>query len=382
MAASGNGKPPVLVVLQQSGGNDFMNTLIPYTSGVYHDTRPTVRIPQDQVIPIDDNLGFHPQAGILKEMYDQGDVAIVQGIGYPDSNRSHFRGMDIMHTCEPERLVYEGWLGKAIRELDPKKENVLTGVNFGRGLPRAMAAQDVPVTSIGDLDSYGLMTSIGQETQRDEAMEVFKYMYAPAIGTGPVMDYIRQTVVNVMGGTDLIKDVPAQYSSQVEYAANPIAQSLRDVARVHLADLGTRIFYVIHGGTRGYDTHANQVPTHATLMTDLFSGIMDFFQDLRDHNASQEVVLLVFTEFGRRIQDNGTGTDHGSGGGAFIIGDRVAGGLYAEYPSLDPSEWELGEDLKHTIDFRGVYGTLIEQWMGLDPKPIVGGAFEQIDPFK
>ena len=381
MAASGNGKPPVLVVLQQSGGNDFMNTLIPYTSGVYHDTRPTVRIPQDQVIPLDDNLGFHPQAGLLKEMYDRGNVAIVQGVGYPDSNRSHFRGMDIMHTCEPERLVYEGWLGKAIRDLDPKKENVLTGVNFGRGLPRAMAAQDVPVTSIGNLDSYGLMTSISQETQRDEAMEVFKYMYAPAVGTGPVMDYIRQTVVNVMGGTDLIKDVPAQYSSQVEYAANPIAQSLRDVARVHLADLGTRIFYVVHGGTRGYDTHANQVPTHATLLTDLSGAIMDFFQDLRDHDASQEVALLVFTEFGRRVQDNGTGTDHGSGGGAFIIGDRVAGGLYAEYPPLDPSEWELGEDLKHTIDFRGVYGTLIEQWMGLDPKPIVGGAFEQIKPF-
>ena len=245
-----------------------------------------------------------------------------------------------------------------------------------------MAAKDVPVTSIGNLDSYGLMTPIAEETQRNEAMRVFKDMYAPAIGTGPVMDYIRQTVNNVMGGADIIKDVPGQYTSQVEYAANPIAQSLRDVARVHLAGLGTRIFYVIHGGTRGYDTHANELPNHATLWTDLSAAIMDFFQDLRDHDSSEEVVMLVFTEFGRRIQDNGTGTDHGSGGGAFLIGDRVKGGLYAEYPPLDPSQWEHGEDLKHTFDFRGMYGTLIEQWMGLDPVPIVSGTFEQISPFK
>ena len=379
---SGNGKPPVLVVVQQSGGNDFMNTLVPYTSGVYHDTRPTVRIPEDKVLPINDTHGFHPSAALFKELYDSGDVAVVQGIGYPNADRSHFRAMDIMHTCEPERLVYEGWLGKAIRELDPKGENVLTGVSFGRGLPRAMAAQDVPVTSVGDLDGYGLMTPIAEEAQRNEAMRVFGKMYAPAIGTGPVMDYIRQTVANVMGGADILKDVPGRYKSEVEYAANPIAQSLRDVARVHLAGLGTRIFYVIHGGTRGYDTHANEVPTLATLWTDLSAAIVDFFQDLRDHDASEEVVMLVFTEFGRRIKDNGTGTDHGSGGGAFLVGDRVEGGLYAEYPPLDPAHWERGEDLKHTIDFRGVYGTLMEQWMGLDPAPIVSGTFEQIRPFE
>ena len=234
MRVNGNGKPPVLVVVQQSGGNDFMNTLIPYTSGVYHDTRPTVRIPEDKVLPINDTLGFHPNAALFKEMYDSGNVAVVQGIGYPNADRSHFRGMDIVHTCEPERLVYEGWLGKAIRDLDPKGENVLTGVSFGRGLPRAMAAQDVPVTSVGDLESYGLMTPIAEETQRNDAMRVFKEMYAPAIGTGPVVDYIRQTVVNVMGGADILKNVPGQYASEVEYAANPIAQSLRDVARVHL----------------------------------------------------------------------------------------------------------------------------------------------------
>ena len=378
---SGNGKPPVLVVLQLTGGNDFMNTVIPYTNPVYHDNRPTVGIPQDQVLPLgddDETLGFHPSFGPIKELYDQRKVAIVQGIGYPNSNRSHFRGMDIWHTCEPDRVSTEGWLGKTIQELDPKGENVLTGINFGVGLPRAMAMPGVPVSSIGDLDSYGLMTGIAEDDQRAQALQIFKDMYGQAIGTGPVMEYLAQTGQDVLKGADQLKVAPQMYESTVEYAENPIAKSLRDVARVHLADLGTRIFYTSQGG---YDVHANENPTQPKLLGDVSGAIMDFFQDLRDHDASDNVVMFVFTEFGRRIYDNGSGTDHGSGGGAFILGDRVKGGLYSEYPSLEPSQWLNGEDLAHTIDFRGVYGTLLEQWMGVDAKPIVGGTYEQIKPF-
>ena len=376
---AGKGKQPVLVVVQLSGGNDFMNTLIPYTNPVYHDNRPTVGIKEDDVLPIDDTLGFHPSAAPLKELYDDGKVAVVQGVGYPNASRSHFRGMDIMHTCEPEKIGTEGWLGRAIRELDPKKENVLTGVNFGRGLPRAMAVPGVPITSVGDLDNYGLMTGISEGEQREEALDIFKSIYGPAIGAGPVMDYLAQTGVDVLTGADQLKEVPGKYSSDVEYADNAIAQSLRDVARVHTAGLGTRIFNVSHGG---YDTHANEVPTHPGLLADLSGGIMDFLQDIRDHDASEEIVMLVFTEFGRRIKDNGTGTDHGSGGGTFIIGDRVEGGLYAEYPPLAPNQWLNGEDMQHTFDFRGTYGTLLEQWLGLEAAPIVNGAFEQLHPFK
>ena len=378
---SGNGKPPVLVVLQLTGGNDFMNTVIPYTNPVYHDNRPTVGIPQDKVLPLGDDdeaLGFHPSFGPIKELYDQRKVAIVQGIGYPNSNRSHFRGMDIWHTCEPDRVSTEGWLGKTIQELDPKGENVLTGINFGVGLPRAMAMPGVPVSSIGDLDSYGLMTGIAEDDQRAQALQIFKDMYGQAIGTGPVMEYLAQTGQDVLKGADQLKVAPQMYESTVEYADNPIAKSLRDVARVHLADLGTRIFYTSQGG---YDVHANENPTQPKLLGDVSGAVMDFFQDLRDHDASDNVVMFVFTEFGRRIYDNGSGTDHGSGGGAFIIGDRVEGGLYSEYPSLEPGRWLNGEDLAHTIDFRGIYGTLLEQWMGVDAKRIVGGTYEQIKPF-
>ena len=169
------------------------------------------------------------------------------------------------------------------------------------------------------------------------------------------------------------------YSSDVEYADTPISKALRDVARVHTADLGTRIFFANHGG---YDHHSNELKGLSRLLGELSSAVTDFFQDLRDHDAADEIVMLMFTEFGRRISDNGSGTDHGSGGGAYLIGNRVNGGLYSEYPSLEPSKRAWGEDLEHTIDFRGIYATLLEQWLQIDAANIVGGGFEQVHPFR
>lgn len=369
-----NGKPPTLVVVQLTGGNDFMNTVVPYSDGLYYDSRVTLAIPEDEVLPIDGSVGFNPNVAPLRELFERGDMAIVQGIGYANSSRSHFRGMDIWQTCEPDTVATEGWLGKVIRELDPETRNPLTGISFGRGLPRALSAQDVTVTSIGDLDNYGLMTGFSAQQQRLEALDLFNRIYTPAIGSGPVAGYLARTGLDVLRGADMLKKAPETYVSEVEYADNPIAKSLRDVARVHLADLGTRIFYTQHGG---YDTHANEARTHPRLLTELSGAIRDFFQDLRDHAAHENVVMLVFTEFGRRVRDNGSGTDHGAGGGAFVIGDRVNGGLYAEYPSLEPSQLEQG-DLRHTYDFRGLYATLLERWVGVEAREIVGGEYEQL----
>ena len=373
-----NDKQPVLVVVQLSGGNDFMNTVVPYTNPNYYDSRKTLVVGQEEALPIDNNLAFHPSVERLKSLFDGGKVAVIQGIGYPNSSRSHFRAMDIWHTCEPAHVATEGWLGKTIRELDPQKHNVLTGVNVGRGLPRAMAVPGVPVASVGDLDNYGLMNGISDASQREQALTHFKEMYTPAIGTGPVMDYLAQTGTDLLLGADRLKEAPVNYSSSVQYPDSVIARGLRDVARVHLADLGTRVFFTAQPG---YDTHANQGPNHPKLLGEFSDALAAFYQDLLEHNASREVAILVYTEFGRRIRDNGSGTDHGSGGGAFIIGEQVNGGLYAEYPPLEPSQWLNGEDLRHTIDFRGVYATLLEQWLGLDASPIVGGTFEQVRPF-
>ena len=371
-------KEKTLVVIQLTGGNDFMNTLVPFTNEHYYDARKKIVIGEKDVLPINKTLGINNNAAPLKRLFDEGKVAIVQGIGYPNSNRSHFRGMDIWHTCEPDSVGSEGWLGLAIKDLDPKSENVLTGINIGQGLPRAMSVAGVPVTSVGDLESYGVMNKIEQERLKERSLQAFKDIYGQAIGSGQVAEYIGKTGLDVLKGADLLANVASKYKSSIEYADNAIAKSLRDVARIHFADLGTRVFYTNHGG---YDTHANEMPTHPKLLNDLSGAISDFMDDLEEHNAADDVAILVFTEFGRRMRDNGSGTDHGSGGGAFLIGKNVKGGLYSEYPSLNPNDWEHGEDLKHTIDFRGIYGTVLDQWLGLDARPIVKGEFEQIKPF-
>ena len=367
-----------LVVIQLTGGNDFMNTIVPYTNGHYYDARKKIVLGQDDFLPINDTLAINKNAAPFKRMFDEDNMAIIQGIGYPNSNRSHFRGMDIWHTCEPDRVGSEGWLGLAVKEIDPSGENVLTGVNIGQGLPRAMAVAGVPVTSISDLEGYGVMKRLEQEQLREKALKAFKDIYGQAIGSGVVAEYIGKTGLDVLRGADMLSEVAETYNSTVEYADNSIAKSLRDVARIHLSGLGTRIFYTNHGG---YDTHANEMPAHPKLISDLSGAISDFIDDLEEHEAADDIVILVFTEFGRRMRDNGSGTDHGSGGGAFIFGKNVKGGLYSEYPSLDPANWEHGEDLQHTIDFRGIYGTVLEQWLQLEAKPIVKGGFEQISPF-
>ncbi len=371
-------KDPVLVVLQMTGANDYLNTIIPYTNGHYRDARPRVGIPEDQVLPIDGELAFNPNMGPIKKLYDEGKVAIIHGIGYENSPRSHFRSMDIWHTCEPDIVGTEGWAGRVIRDLDPNSENVLKGVNFGQGLPRALALRGVPVTSVSSLESYGVLSSVpgvAEETERVQILERFARMYAPAVGTAPVMDYLGQTGRDALKGADIVRSAPESYSSTVEYAETPIAKYLRDIAQVYLADLGTQFFYTQNGS---FDTHFNQPPMHTNLWIDMSRAINDFFDDLKEHDAGENLIMVLFTEFGRRVRDNGTGTDHGAAGAAFVIGNQVKGGMYSQYPSLKPEDLSQG-DLAPNYDFRGFYSTVIDRWMGLDPVPIVGGKFEQMD---
>ena len=227
-------KDPVLVVLQLTGANDFMNTIVPYTNPLYYDNRPVVNISQDQVLPLNDELGFNPGMPPIKQLYDEGRVAIIQGIGFEDSPRSHFRCMDIWHTCEPDIVGTEGWAAKVIRDLDPTGENVLKGVNFGQGLPRALALPGVPITSVSNLDTFGVLSSvpgITAEQERARLLDRFARMYAPAIGTGPTMDYLGQTGRDALIGADIIKAAPEKYSSTIEYGDAPVAKYLRDIAR-------------------------------------------------------------------------------------------------------------------------------------------------------
>ena len=367
-------KDPVFVVVQLSGGNDFMNTVVPYGNPLYYDFRKTVDVSEDRILHINDIIGFHPSLPHLKKMYDAGKVAIIQGIGYPQPDRSHFRSMDIWHTAQPESVISEGWLGRTIRELDPQKQNVCTGVSFGQGLPRAMYLAGTPAISVAQLEGYGLLTSLAGKEQR-RALNLFHRMYTPEeIGEASmVLEHISNTGIDAMAGADMLKKGTAGYKSSVEYANDPFSQSLKGIAQVHTGNIGTRIFYAQLGG---FDTHGAQITTQNNLLANLSRGLDAFFTDLREHDAAEEVVVMVFSEFGRRIRDNGNGTDHGSGGGAFLIGDRVKGGLYAEYPSLDPKD-HLSGDMHFNNDFRSLYSTILDNWLGIAPEPIVNGRFEQ-----
>ena len=361
-------------MVQLSGGNDYMNTVIPYNEGLYYDYRPSVRIEPEEVLKLDDQLGLNPDLPTVKELWDEGNVAIINGIGYANPSRSHFRAMDIWHTAQPEVMGHEGWLGRAIRDIDPNADNVLTGLNIGRGLPRAMACKGVPVASVGNLETYGLFPDKVDEWNRRYALDCFAKMYG-AQGRDAVIDVLGQTGTEALKGADILRTAPGKYSSSVEYAPTDVAQSLKAVAQVMFADLGTRVYYTQHGS---FDSHAGQLPVQSKLLKELSVALRDFTDDLKEHGRQDDVVILLFSEFGRRVRDNGSGTDHGWAGGAFVVGDPVKGGIYGEYPSLKEDDQVEG-DLRFNNDFRSTYSTVLERWLGLEAAPIVNGKFEQLD---
>jgi uncharacterized protein (DUF1501 family) len=325
----------------------------------------------------------------LKPFWDAGKMAMINGIGYPNPNYSHFRSMDIWYTAEPEKMSADGWLGKAVRDLDPKADNVLTAVNFGRGLPRALSLAGVPVASVAQLDAYGLLTSLASVEARNSALDVFSCMYddgfnddgnlspikaaQPGDPMAEVLKYMGQTGLDAQKGADILSTAVGKYHSTVEYPKTQIAANLKGIAQVKFADLGTRVFYTSHGS---FDTHASQLATHALLWREVSEAVSAFFADLREHNQADDVVMLLWTEFSRRVKDNGAGTDHGAGGVAFVIGDPVKGGMYGEYPSLKADDLTIG-NMKYNNDFRSTYSTVIEDWFGLEARPIVNGNFEK-----
>ena len=368
-------REPSLVVIELAGGNDALNTIIPYNNGLYYDFRPSIGIPQDDVLRLDGQLGLNPSMAPFKHLWDRNNLAVINGIGYANPNRSHFRSRDVWYTAEPEKIGTQGWLGATIRDLDPTGGNVLTGVNFGRGLPRALVCKGVPVASVGNLETYGLLPDVQDEIMRKYALDAFSRMYGPGEGKDAVAQVLGQAGTDALKGADTLRTAPQMYSSTVEYADNAIAQTLKNVAQVMCAGLGTRIYYAQHGS---FDTHSAELLAHSKLWQDVSAAISDFTDDLTEHGLEKDAVILVFSEFGRRIKDNGTGCDHGSGGVAFVIGDSVNGGFYGEFPSLQEKD-QLDGDLHFSNDFRSTYATILDKWLGLDPDPIVNGKFEQFD---
>src|SRR6201997_3692401 len=374
MSATQQSKDPVVVVLQLTGGNDYLNTVIPYNNGLYKDNRKAVGIADSDMIHLDQAHAIPKYMAPLKKFWDDDKLAIMHGVGYLDSPRSHFRSMDIWHTCEADKVGTEGWLGRVIREIDPAKQNAITAGSLGPCLFRALSVPGVPVACVaGPLETYGFLPGIQEKAQRQAVLDRFSRMYKPIPGSG-VMEYMATTGLDSLKGADILKVAPGKYSSEIKYPDTAIARKLKGIAQVHFADLGTRVFYCDHGS---FDTHAGQGPIHANLWTSVNKGLEAFMADLRAHNKADNVIVLIFSEFGRRVRDNGSGTDHGAAGVTFVLGEKVKGGHYGNMPSLEASKLVQG-DLNPNQDFRGIYSTILDKWLHMDPVPIVNGTYEQL----
>lgn len=374
MSAQNGKKERKLVVVQMSGGNDYLNCVVPYDDPRYVDNRPNVRITEDRVLPMDGKYGFNPGMQPIKELFDQGKVAVIHGVGYPEPNRSHFRSMDIWHTAEPRHIAPEGWLGNSVRQMHPEGDNVVAAVNFGGGLPRALIAKGAPVASVTDLETYGLMGHLSAETERSEVLEMFKWIYSMGLGSGPTMDLMSQTGLDALRGSDMLSQCTLTYNSEIEYDPNAFSKSMKSAAQVLQADIGTRICYTQHGS---FDAHTNGIALQEKLLRDVSGGIHDFYSDMKEHDQSEDILILAFSEFGRRVKDNGNGTDHGSGGVAFLIGDGVAGGQYGEYPSMDANDLVEG-DLAFNLDFRSLYTEIMDDWLEVDSREVMDRDYEKV----
>ena len=365
-----------LVVIQLSGGNDYLNTIVPYETGLYYDFRPNMGLKDDSIIPIDNKIAFNSNIDFFKKTFDDQKLAVMMGIGYPEPNRSHFRSMDIWHTAKPFESSSIGWLGRTVKNIDPKGLNPITAVNFGKGLPRALACPGVSVASVGALESYGLFTGVSGAKNREILLDTVDRIYQPMNRDGVPSLRLLETGRGALDGADLLSEAPSNYSSDVEYPEdNPIAQSLKGIAQVASAKLGTRIFYAQHGS---FDTHTDELKNHSLLLKQLSVAIDCFQRDLIKQKLDDETVIWIFSEFGRRISDNGTGTDHGSGGVAFLLGNCVKGGLYGEYPNLEPSA-QLEGDIHYNMDFRTLYSTILEDVLDVDSESILDEKFTNLN---
>lgn len=368
---------PILVVLQMAGGNDGLNTVIPFAQEAYQKARPTLAIKADATHKLNDAIGLHPQLTGLKALYDEGCLAVLQGVGYPNPNRSHFRSTDIWQTAEPQKHSNKGWLGKyfdsCCHGADPT-----VGVSIGGSAPLAFSAEHPTGVSFSKPERYRWFNT---DAQAESAYRELNQNESEGGGSINMvaggkksqisnLDFLERTALDAQLSSDKILEIAAKYRSVVEYPNSAIADSLSLVGRMIAGGLPTRVYYVSQGG---YDTHRDQLGSHEKLMAQLSEALSAFFKDLKQQGNFQRVTLMTFSEFGRRVAENGSeGTDHGAAGPLFVAGGAVKGGLYGAYPSLTDL---ANGDLKYSVDFRSIYATLLERWLHAPSDKILGGRY-------
>ena len=362
----------VLVVVQMAGGNDGLNTVVPWSDDAYHRVRPAIGIPAGQVLKLDGRIGFNPALKGLNELYQRGKVALVQGVGYPNPNRSHFEATQIWETASPDRPQQYGWLGRYLDKRfsgGAKPASLFEAVSLGDMLPAALVASHVEVPAIGALGAFGYNT--GRDLASKQSAGVL-YDGAKA-GQSPYLAMIAETARDAYHGGDVLRAQTASFTNKATYASNGFAQQLALAAKMIGSSAGSKIVFVSIGS---FDTHAGQRAQQDRLLGYLGDGLLSFYTDLAAHGLDRNVLTLTFSEFGRRVTQNASnGTDHGTAMPVFLVGGAVKGGIYGEHPSL--TNLDQG-DLPFATDFRSVYATVIERWLGRDPSDIISGAYPML----
>ena len=357
----------VLVVINLQGGNDGLNTVVPHGMPNYYRYRPTLGISPNDVLRLDNTIGLNPQLAPLKAMYDKGQVAIVQGAGYPDPDHSHFRSTEIWQTAEPQHYLSTGWVGRYLDEANVPESNLFNAVALSPVLPAVMVGKRVDVPAIAALRGYGL-SSDGNASERSAFASVVHDDRVPF--TSPYLGTVASIEDHAQRGSEELPKLIAGYRSQATYPATALGRSLALAAQIVGSRLGTRVIYVQHGS---FDTHAAQKPTQDRLLHELADATKAFYDDLAAHGEDKRVLTMTFSEFGRRVAENGSrGTDHGEAAPMFLIGGGVTGGIYGKHPSLDALD---NGDATFTTDFRSVYGTIVERWFQRPTTGILAGSF-------
>ncbi len=377
----------VLVVIQMGGGNDGLNTIVPHCFDEYYRVRPDIGIPRDKVLKINDTVGFHPNLAKLSALYDNGRMVVIQGVGYPNPDRSHFRSMEIWQTANPQsRVVNYGWLGRYLDNACPgcdpraRRVNPMAGINLGGYMPVALKSERDLSIAVENPDSFKWQPLTADKTDARHAAETFAKLneiVATKLNNPQMarLDFLSRVAINAEFSSDRIREVSKKYQGGQDYPATALGRQLKTIAKMIGGGLNTRVYYVSMGG---FDTHANQQGSHDRLMTERAEGVAAFQQDLDKQGNAGRVLTMTFSEFGRRVAQNASGgTDHGTAAPMFLFGRRIKPGIYGAHPSLDADKLDQG-DLKFVTDFRSVYATVLENWLGVKSAPILGQQFDKL----
>lgn len=370
------GKDNILVVVEMTGGNDGLNTVIPYADDLYHKARPTLRFKSEQIVRLDEHVGLHPAMQPLQPLWQQGQLAVVQGVGYPNPERSHFEAMDIWQQAEPRRTLTTGWLGRTVTHLNDRSGGVpILHLGASRLPPAVTGAPGGGAVTISDQNSFRLELPGASAAQKSARRQlVSELAVTPRLGAeDDLLGFVQRRQLQTLTAVEQLRELLEGPQAVPRQAGTGLVQKLQLVAGLIARGFGTRIFYV---SIDGFDTHAEQASTHSRLLGELASGIAALFQSLKASGHANRVRLMTFSEFGRRVHENGSrGTDHGAASCLFVAGGSLQGGVVGRHPSL--ADLDIG-DLKFHTDFRSVYATLLDSWLHCDSKAVLGASWSHI----